>query len=247
MPEEVGKPIVVGTQMPSQLEFLSAATQPISRRRLIRSAKNPLDKCTVVSIFPKDVEAEKVTMEPGRFYIKAGTLEKPSILVVGTSSWWKDIDYEQPLQEIIVGSIQVANSIINDYCNAVFGSNMSDAMPGLFFTEGAKTVDEIKTNYKDKLKEVNQKQMRWYEILVRAADSLWARTNNNPIVIMDEMRLAARSLNLNDKAWLKDYQIAELIRCQFCGGMRNPQFPICPVCKAIDPKHPLAASIKFAV
>ena len=38
----------------------------------------------------------------------------------------------------------------------------------------------------------------------------------------DIMRLAARSLNLNDKEWLKDFQIAELIRCQFCGGMRNP-------------------------
>jgi hypothetical protein len=244
MPEEVGKPIIVGTEMPSQLEFLAPSR---TRRRLIRSARNPMDRCTIVSIFPKEINEIKHTIEPGHFDIPAGNLEKPGILVVGSSSWWKDIDYEQPMLEILVSSIQVANSVVNDYCNAVLGCNMADAMPGLFFALGEHTAAEITSKYAKKLLEVKAKQDNWYRVLVKLADSLWARSNNNPIVIADEMRLAARSLNLNDKEWLKDFQMAELIRCAFCGGMRNPKYPICPVCKAVDPNHPLSKDIKFAV
>lgn len=247
MAEEVGKPIIVGTEAPSQLEFINAPSHPFNRRRVIRSSRNPLDKCTLISIYPKEVYAEKCTVDPGMFTIPAGTFEKPSVLIVGSSSWWKDIDMSQPMLEIVVGSIQMANSIVNDYCNAVLGSDMSSAMPGLFFALGEHTSNEIKIKYAKKLEEVKNKQDNWYKILVKMADILWARTNNNPIVIADEMKLAARSLNLNDKAWLKDFQMAELIRCLFCGGMRNPLYPICPVCKAIDQKHPLAKDIKFAM
>ena len=241
MADQVGAPILAGnTPMQFTGDFLN-------KRRLIRATKNPMDKCTIVSIFPKEVNEIKHTIEPGRFVIPPGTYEKPATLVVGSSSWWKDIDVEQPMLEISVGSINVANSVVNDFCNAVLGCNMSDAMPGLFFVLGEKKIIEIKTECKQKLDEMKVKQDNWYRILVRLADSLWARSNNNPIVIADEMRLAARSLNLNDKAWLKDFQIAELIRCNFCGGMRNPLYPICPSCKAIDQSHPLSKDIKFAV
>ena len=247
MADSVGAPIIVGTESPSQLEFINAPSHPFNKRRIIRSAKNPLDKCTVVSIFPKEIHADKETVDPGHFVIPSGTFDEPGVLAVGTSSWWKDIDINQPMQEIVVGSIQMANSIINDYCNAVLGSDMSSAMPGLFFVTGVKTAKEVKSDYKKKLTEVKDKQDNWYRVLVKMADILWARTNNNPIVIADEMKLAARSLNLNDKAWLKDFQMAELIRCVFCGGMRNPLYPICPQCKAIDQNHPLAKDIKLAV
>ena len=243
MPSEVGRPIIVGSEVPTQIDM----TPLYGKRRLIRSQKNPLDKCTIVSIFPREIDEIKYTIEPGRFIIPPGTYEKPSTLLVGSSSWWKDMDVEQPMLEIVNGSIQVANSVITDFCNSVYGSNMSDSMPGLFFVTGEHKIDEIKKDYKNKLDEVKVKQDNWYKVLVREADGMWARSNNNPLVIWDIMRLAARSLNLNDKEWLKDFQIAELIRCQFCGGMRNPKFPICPVCKAIDQSHPLAKDIKFAV
>ena len=124
---------------------------------------------------------------------------------------------------------------------------MADSMPGLFFVLGEHNVMDIKMKYKSKLDEVKARQDTWYKILVRLADSLWARSNGNPLVICDEMRLAARSLNFNDKAWLKDFHIAELVRCAACGSMKNPLYPICPTCKAIDSENPLAASIKFAI
>ena len=216
-------------------------------RRLIRSPKNPMDRCTVVSIFPKEIHEVKYTIEPGTFDMQPGTFEDPAILIVGSSSWWKDIDVEQPLLEIPVGSVVIANSVVNDYCNGMVGCNMADAMPGLFFVMGEITVKKLKEDYATRLNEARIKQDNWYKILVKLADSLWARANGNPLTITDDMRLAARSLNYNDKAWLKDYQISELVRCYACGGMRNPLYPVCPACKAIDPSHPGAKDLKFAV
>lgn len=221
--------------------------QYLNSRKMIRSLKNPMDKCTIVSIFPVEINEVKHTIEPGRFHVDPGTFEKPAILVVGSSSWWREIDVEQPMLEIPNSSIQVADSIINDYSRGMLGCDMATAMPGLFYVMGEHNAFEIATKFKDKMNELRIKQDNWYKILVRLADSLWSRSNGNPLVIWDIMRLAARSLNFNDKAWLKDFQVAEQVRCFACGMMRNPEFPVCPSCKAIDPMNPNAKDLKFAV
>jgi hypothetical protein len=48
------------------------------RRRTVRQPVNPMDRATVVSIYPKDIEEVKHTIEPGRFRIKAGSIETPT-------------------------------------------------------------------------------------------------------------------------------------------------------------------------
>ena len=236
---DVGQAIVLNNTQP---EFGSV----INNRRLIRAVKNPLDKCTIVSIFPKDIDEVKFTIEPGRFHINAGTFENPSLLVVGSSSWWKDVDVDQPMLEIPHSSIQIAESVIKDYCNGMLGCNMSDLMPGLFFVLGEQNLLEIKTKFKKKLEEVNEKQNNWYRLLIKLGDSLWARSNNNPLVICDEMRLAARTLGL-DKPWIRDFATIQKIPCVACGTLKDPAYPVCMACKAIDTSHPAAREIKFAV
>lgn len=218
-----------------------------SRRHTISAIKNPMDKSTIVSIFPKEIDEVKYTIEPGRFHINPGTYESPSLLVVGSSSWWMDTDIDRPLQEIPVSSVAIANSVINDYCNGLLGCNMGDSMPGLFFIPGEISLSKIKVEYGIRLAEAKIHQDNWYKILVRLADSLWARANGNPLVISDEMRLAARSLNFNDKVWLKDYVTAEMIKCFACGSLKDPNYPVCPSCRAVDMKHPTAKDLKFAV
>lgn len=239
MPEEVGRPIIAGT---TPLEF----TNSLLNRRVTRSVRNPLDRCTIVSIYPRDIIEVKHTIEPGRFLIPAGTFEEPGILVVGSSSWFKDFDPDQALLEIPNSSIQIANSVINDYSNGMIGVT-PEMGPGLFFVLGAATTIEIKAKYKTELERSKEKQIRWYQILVRLADSLWARSNGNPLVIFDDARLAARSLHYDDKPWLKDFQAIQRTPCRFCGNLRDPAYPICGQCKAIDPDHPLSKTVKFAV
>ncbi len=215
-------------------------------RKTIRGPINPLDKSTVVSIYPKDIVETKVTLTPGQWRIKAGSYESPSILVIGPSSWWRDIDEEQPLLEIPVSSIQIADSIVKDYCNGIFGCDMGQSMPGLFYIPGQLTISEVRKSYQHELERAKQKQLNFFSVLIRMADSLWARSNGNPLAISDDMRLAAHELGLKDKDWMKDFRQVEMERCKLCGSFKSPLYPVCSTCKGIDQNHPDAKNIKFA-
>jgi hypothetical protein len=246
MSEDVGAPIQVRNTTTGAINQLEL-TNHMHGRRIIRTAKNPLDKCTLVSIFPMPIEQINHSVERGKWNIEAGSYEKPAVLVMGGHSYFKDYDPEQPVLEVPVGSIQLSEAFIKDWSNGLLGCDMSNAMPGLFFVIGEHTSMEIKMKYKQKLDETKVKQDNWYAVLVRLADSLFARTSGNPLAIWDLMKIAATSLNYSDKPWLKDHQMTELSRCTACGSMRNASYPICPTCKSIDNNHPLAKDLKFAI
>ncbi len=227
------------------------------KRRTIRGPINPLDKSTIVSILPKEVDEVKHTIQPGRFIIPPGSYDNPAILVVGPSSWWREIDEDQPLLEIPVSSIQIADSVVKDYCNGILACNMSDCMPGLFYVPGAKqnpkgealkmdTLDWIKKEYKSELDKALVRQKNWYAMLIKMADALWARSNGNPLAVSDDMRLAAKEMNIQTKDWMKDFQMVDMVRCFACGALKNPLYPVCAACRAIDQAHPKAKDIKFA-
>jgi len=218
-----------------------------SNRRAIRAPVNPLDKSTVVSILPKSIYEKKITIQPGTFEIPPGTFESPSVLVVGSSSWWREIDENQPLLEIPLSSVQIADSIVRDYCNGLLGCNMYDLMPGIFYIPGDYTAERVKKEQTLLLNKANENQRKWYMELVRIADILWSRTNGNPLSISNDARLACRELNITNKPWLGDLQTAELVRCIACGSLRNANFPICQTCKAVaDPELARKLNLEFA-
>lgn len=216
-------------------------------RRTIRAEINPMDKSTIVSILPKRISERKLTIQPGQFDIAPGSFDKPSVLTIGPSSWWREVDENQPLLEITVSSVQVADSIVKDYCNGLLGCNMGDLMPGLFYIPGEVSAEKLKKEHLAVLTVANNKQKNWYRELIRVADILWARSNGNPLSISDDARLACRELNIENKPWLGDIQATELVRCVACGSLRNQQFPICQTCKAIvDPEMAKKLNLSFA-
>lgn len=216
-----------------------------NQKRLIRAQPNPLDKSTVVSIYPKAIYERKPTIQPGEFRIPAGTYDKPAILVVGSSSWWRDTENDMAL-EIPHWSTQIANSIVDDYCSGLHCCNMGDAKPGLFHLPGELTVIEVKTNHKADLDRANEKQKNYFKALILEADISWARTNGNPIAISDEMRLAAQEMGAKDKPWIKDFTTYEMTSCPMCGTLRNSAYPICHNCKSVlDPEKAKALGLKF--
>ena len=218
-----------------------------TNRRTVRAPVNPMDKSTVVSILPKTVAARYATIQPGFFDLAPGTFENPSVLVVGPSSWWRDVDENQPLLEIPVSSIQIADSIVRDYANGLLACNMADQMPGLFYVPGDYTVERLKKEHVPLLTKAVAAQKKWFLELIRIADILWARSNGNPLSIQDDARLACRELNITAKPWLGDLQTAELVRCVACGALRNQMFPICQTCKAIaDPVRAKELGLTFA-
>ncbi len=202
-------------------------------RRAVRMDVNPMDTCTIVSVYPRDIVERKLTIEPGVFTLPAGSEEVPSITVIGSSSWWKDVGDDQPLIEVPVSSVTVARSVVNDFCNGLLGVNMGDTMPGIFFVPGTHTIESIRKNYSTALNEAITKQKKWFATLVKLADTLWSRSNGNPLSISDDMRLAAKYLGLDTKAWLQDFQAMSTVNCVACGAMRNPAFPVCPNCRTV--------------
>lgn len=218
-----------------------------TNRRTIRSPINPLDKSTIVSMLPKVIVEKKPTIQPGVFELAAGSFDKPSILVVGPSSWWREIDEHQPLLEIPVSSIQVADSIVRDYCNGLLACNMADQMPGIFYVPGDYDLPRLQKDHAPLLKNAVAKQKKWFIELIRIADILWSRSNGNPLSISEDARIACREMNITAKPWLGDAQTIELVRCIACGSLRNSNFPICQTCKAIaDPELAKKLNLSFA-
>lgn len=215
-------------------------------RRVTRAPVNPLDKSTIVSIYPRAIDENKPTIQPGNFRMEAGSYEAPSTLIVGPSSWWKELDEDQPMLEIPVSSIQIADSVVRDYCNGLLACDMGDIMPGMFYIPGEWTSSKIKSEKKSLVENALAKQRRWYAALVKIGDVMWSRTNGNPLAVSDDMRLAARELNLQ-KEWIKDFQNVELIRCKACGNLNNSLIVVCPNCKVIlNPEEFRKLGLAFA-
>ncbi len=208
------------------------------QRQTVRAEVNPYDLATVVSIYPKKIDEKKPTIQPGHFIIEKGSPENPALLIVGPSSWWREVDVDQPFIEISNSSIQVANSIVNDYCNGLLGCNMRDVMPGIFWIPGEfKTFKDVTlSKFAHKVAEAVANQRRYWETLVKIADIGWIRTQGNPLSISEDMKLAASMLNLKNKPWMGDFTAMTMIPCTACGHMRNPNYPICANCHTVIDK-----------
>lgn len=212
---------------------------------LPKSNRNPYDKSTIVSIFPVDMEEFKYTIQPAKFNIKGGTYEKPSITVIGASSWWQPMENRPPL-EIVCQSPEVANAIIRDYCIGLLGCDMETKTPGLFFIPKEVRISDVMKDFKRELENAQYRQLNWYKEIVRLADALWSRAQN-PILIWDLMKLAARELNLLNKPWLVDTIAVEKVKCFACGALKDPKYPVCPNCRIPDPNHPLTKDLPKAI
>lgn len=219
----------------------------LEKRRQIANKPNPLDKTTIVSVFPREITVRNHTLQPGAWTLPAGKEDVPSLTIVGPSSWWRDIDPEQPLLEIPTSSVQIADSIVKDWCNGLIECDMAEKMPGLFYVPGIIDSTKLHSEYKPFLHKAIVSQRKWYESLIAMADTDWARSNGSPNVISELSRMAAQELNVS-RDWTVRTSYSEMVRCQACGAMRNPSYPICMSCKAVDPEHPLvkAGKLKFA-
>jgi hypothetical protein len=223
-----------------------AVVGEIFRKRAIRAPINPMDRSTIISVYPREIDETKVTLSPSRWIIPAGSPDKPSLTIIGPSSWWREIDEEQPLLEIPVSSILIAESIVRDWMNGLVGCDMSNAMPGIFYVPGEFTLPEVASKYGKAIQNAIVRQKNWYDVLLKLGDALWARSRGNPMVITDDMRLAARETGAT-KDWMQSFQAQGMVRCKACGTLKNPDYPVCPNCHAIDdPEKAAKLGIKFA-
>jgi len=211
------------------------------RRATRRAPTNPLDKSTIVSIFPKTVYWKNNFVQPGEYVIPEGFPENPTIFIVSPSSGWKDVGPEQPLMEIPYNSMIMAKSIIDEFSDGIMEA-ARDRKPGLFFVPGCKygpnnepsealTKAWIIKEYQNLITQARERQESWFLALVNQADTDWARTSGNPNSVNDLSRMAALQMGLRDsKPWMVNFKAAELKPCIACGNLINYSFPVCQHC-----------------
>jgi hypothetical protein len=232
--------------------------------RINRIPRNPMDVCTIVSIYPSPIHDYKPTVFPSHHFIDGAKEGDFNLLVVRGASWFKEMEEGQPILEIPVSSYQVAEAFIRDNVTNSQLAYTPGAGPGLFFVPGEynkKTIvnastPEIKNeigvvttpsrNFASLLSEAEARQKRWFMEIVQLADVMWSRTNGNPLTISKDARIAAERLKLT-KPWMQDFQTTDKTSCLACGQLVNPAYPICPNCKAIvNPEKAKELNIVFA-
>ncbi len=205
----------------------------LEERRLTRvtARKNPRDKSTIISIFPREIKEEKITIFPTRYVIPKGSLENPAVLVVGPASWWKDIPESNQLIEVVHDSEIVAKSVVTDWMIGLQGYN-PNAHPGLFVVPEEITGKAALEKFPELFSEAYAKQKEWFLALVNIADQFWSLAPN-PRSVSELMRLAANELGMETKDWLNNYQTAKMEKCPACGTPRDTNFPVCGQCHMI--------------
>lgn len=212
----------------------------IGRRVIYPLPKNPADKSTIVSVFPKEIDETKTTIFPQRYVIPAAAENDFSILVLNGASYYTPAAMDRmPPTEIQINAAQLAGSICNDYIQAIpLASN--DRKPGIFWIPGEYTKITI-LKYSDGnktfgqlLEQAREQQKRWFTAVLEEADVLWSRTNGNPRSISDYAKLAAELMGVaSQKPWMNNTVAATLDKCPACGELINSQYPVCKHCHAV--------------
>lgn len=126
-----------------------------------------------------------------------------------------------------------AEAIVNDFINAQLEIDVpTRALPGLFWVYNQIGRDQLKKEHGLQLANAVENQTRWFQRLVRRADSDWLAFHQHT-AIADVQRLAARFLNL-EREWMFATTEIGNERCPACSSiLANPMPVVCPTCQCI--------------
>ena len=210
----------------------------LGKRTINLLPKNPMDKTTIVSVYPREIIDTKPTLFPSRFIIPPAPQDSFSLLVISGASYFipSPID-KQPPTEVQVNSMMLAESILHD---SIPSMNLVSAThrPGVFAIPGEfnkttilKYVHADGRSFQQLINEAKEWQQSYWTDIMNEADYFWSSSNGNPKAIPEDAKLAAKILGIEKtKPWMSNVVASELINCRFCGEMINPNFPICKHC-----------------
>jgi len=138
-----------------------------------------------------------------------------------------------------------AEAVVNDFIVAQIEIDApSNAFPGLFWVYNHLSRDQVKKEHGAKLTNAIENQVRWFQRLVRRADSDWQMFHQHN-AIADIQRHAAKQLNL-DREWVHALVDMGNERCPACSSiLMSPPPVVCPTCQCILDETRYA-KLKFA-
>lgn len=198
------------------------------------------DRSTIISICPLEIGPEhKPGLNPGWFYIPAVEKGKVGGIVVGESVYHIHVD--KNALSVPVPSTRIVESVVVDYLRSSMLAN-PDAHPGLMFTfgdygiwdnENFLGIDEKKVRgvFAKELIELEKKQNRYFELLVKQADDDW-QMNRQYKTISHIHRAACTYLN-QDREWNRSIAGQVENKCPACKVIIDPTAIVCATCKTI--------------
>lgn len=185
---------------------------------------------TLISLTKREVREEIPGMHIASYHIPPTYNNIPNILVVRDSFYYKP-DTEGNQDRILVSANDIANCVVHMHLTSQIMYRI-DRHPALFFVPDKElTSDDALRDYSKEIKELLEKQRRWFVALVRLADDDWQRLPRHQM-ISDIQRTACKELGL-DRPWLNSVPDEEkdTSDCPYCGSeLINPNAPICPHC-----------------
>ena len=203
------------------------------------------NKVSIISILPYEIFDSKPNLYPGTFTIPAGNSKSPGLLEVSRSIFWIPMAFGAPSLPATSSPTEVANSIINDYVNALLGVG-PDCKPGLWvepktFESSEKARQELSLKMLPKI----EAQRRWFLSLVNMADAEYNK-HKQAQSISDLQKMAALELNIKDRPWLLSLDQLQINNCPACYQPVNVNAAICGACRYIIDETRYK-SMKFAV
>jgi len=238
-----------------QMQVFNKPTQNVGKRVIYPLPRNPADKATIVSVFPKEIDEVKPTIFPRRFIIPAAVKDDFSLLVIEGASFFRPSVTSNIPMEIPINAMSLAESIINDYLNSTWLVSRGNRCPGVFFVLGEFnkiTIQKYKSpegkTFAELLEHHRAIQKAWFIEVMNAADAFWASTGGNPRSIPEDARIAAELMGLEKtKPWMANVVASQLENCKSCGEMINVTYPVCRYCHAIiDEKKAKELGLTFA-
>ena len=189
---------------------------------------------TVVSLLPWAIQELKPGLIPESYRVPQAEGGKPGVLHVkeARSNLYVRDGKTYPIHH---SAEEVANAIVNDYCNAQLQAD-TEIRPALFWVLGKHSADEVLIKFRSELDKAKKSQNLWFMKLIRLADDDWERTKQHRM-ITDIQRHAARNLGLLTKPWMQNIEPIQFIKCPACSTLVEDTAAICPNCKYVVNKE----------
>ncbi|RPJ53674.1 MAG: hypothetical protein EHM23_30480 [Acidobacteria bacterium] len=185
---------------------------------------------TIVSLFPEEISEPKPGLYPGYFVIPAAPTKGLAFLPIGDSVYYQETKNDIQTQVRVPFDV-VAESIVGDFQRGHIGRIPDIAEPGLFWVPG-QYEDEgvIRSLFGEMVLSSEQKQLRWFEELVKIADDTFSRTNRHSSV-SHLQRMAATRLAVS-RPWVLRTGDSDNT-CVYCKSEVPFGAVKCPVCREI--------------
>lgn len=205
------------------------------------------DYSTVVSILPVDLVERKPGLYPSEFRVPKADVGDFTLTLVSRCHHKVYLDDTRPVLIVPDPSDMIANSICLDWKSGAGGYNPHDGIePGLDWVDGNYVLnekDEVDPKLKGAframfgalLREMEEKQNRWFTWLVAEADDMWGKYHAHKF-ITPIMKSAANRLGVTARDWQIEQEVRDflrLVKCRFCFADVHPEAVICASCQGV--------------